>query len=117
MRTDGINSFRYGRGDIGRSPAFSQTDVLVQQRVPIRGRRALLRIGANIINLFDQSAMTAIVATPYRSAFGIPDRQFFAGFNPVEVAAAAGNRPDPRYRMPSMFQTRRAITLQCRLTF
>src|SRR5215471_11234796 len=56
-RTDGINFFPYGRGDLGRTPFYTQTDLLVQQRIPL-GERARLLVGANIINLFDQDIVT-----------------------------------------------------------
>ena len=46
-------------------------------------------MAANIINLFDQKTVTQFVTTPYRDAFSVPDAQFFAGFDPVAVAAAS----------------------------
>ena len=77
-----------------------------------------VRMALNAINLFDQMAILAVVTTPYRDAFNIPDRQFFAGFNPVAIAAATPSiRPDPRYQMANNFQAPRVITLQARLTF
>jgi len=118
MRTDGINFFPYGRGDLGRSSASSQTDILVQQYIPLPGSRTRLRLGVNVINLFDQMAALGVVTTPYRDAFSISDRQFFAGFDPVAIAAATpGIRSDPRYRLPNNYQVRRSVMLQGRLTF
>jgi len=116
-RTDGINFFPYGRGDLGRTPFYTQTDLLVQQNVPIPGRARLL-VGANIINLFDQDIVTLNATTPYRDAFSLSNTQFFAGFDPKAVAASTpGIRPDPRFGMASSFQTRRAIMFQAKMTF
>ena len=117
-RTDGTNFFPYGRGNLGRTPAVSQTDLLLQQqvRIPLRGMK--VTVAANMINLFDQKIVTSYVTTPYRDAFSVPDAQFFAGFDPVAVATATPSiRADPRFKMASGYQSRRAITLQAKVTF
>ena len=56
MSQTNINFFPYRRGDPGRTPAFSQVDLLVQQefRLPSNLR---LTIGLNAINLFDQKTV------------------------------------------------------------
>jgi len=118
MRTDGINFFPYGRGDLGRTPVLSQTDLLIQQHVPLGMDRVSLRVGVNVINLFDQMAVMNLATNPYRDAFNIPAQQFFAGFDPAAIAAATPSmRPNPQYRMANNYQPRRSITLQARLTF
>ena len=44
--------------------------------------------------------------------------QFFAGFDPVAIAAATPSiRPDPRVGLANGYQTRRALTLQAKVTF
>jgi len=117
-RTDGLNFFPYGRGNLTRTPFYTQTDLLVQQRLPLTAQRVKVMVGANIINLFDQKTMTLTQTTPYRDAFSVPDVQFFAGFNPVAYAASTpGIRQDPRFGMASQYQTRRAITIQAKMTF
>ena len=117
-RTDGLNFFPYGRGDLGRTPFYTQTDLLAQQRIPLPGSRVHLVVGANVINLFDQKRITLKQTTPYRDAFSVPDVQFFAGFDPVAYAASTpGIRVDPRFGQASQFQPRRAITMQAKITF
>ena len=75
-------------------------------------------VAANIINLFDQKTVTQFVTTPYRDAFSVPDAQFFAGFNPVSVAAATPSiRADPRFLLASGYQSQRAVTLQFKVSF
>jgi hypothetical protein len=116
-RSDGTNFFPDGRGDLGRTPSLTQTDLLLQQQVPLpRNMRALLAV--NVINLFDQKTATLFATTPYRDAFSVPDAQFFAGFSPSAYAAAnASIRADPRFGLASSYQSQRAATLQFKVTF
>ncbi len=82
-----INFFPYGRGDLGRTPTFSQVDLLVQQE--FRLPRALrVSIGVNAINVFDQKTVTRFNTTPYRDQFNVSDAAFFGGFDPAAVATA-----------------------------
>jgi hypothetical protein len=118
MHTDGINFFPYGRGNLGRTPTYSQTDLLIQQRIPLGSSKAQLSVGVNVINLFDQMAVTNYATTPYRDAFNISAQQFFAGFDPAAVAATTPSiRADPRYRLANNYQTPRSIMAQARVTF
>jgi outer membrane receptor protein involved in Fe transport len=113
----GMTFFPNGRGDLGRSPAFTQTDLFVQQEIKLIGR-ARLAVGVNVTNLLDQDTANAFVVTPYRDNFNIPDAQFFAGFSPEAIVAATPSfRRDARYRLASGYQDRRSIRLQARLSF
>jgi hypothetical protein len=109
--------FPNGRGDLGRSPTFTQTDLFVQQEIKLTGR-ARVALGVNVTNLLDQDTANAFVVTPYRDNFNIPDAQFFAGFSPEAIVAATpGFRRDARYRLASGYQDRRSIRLQARFSF
>jgi hypothetical protein len=113
----GIGFFPYGRGDLGRAPAYSQTDLFVQQDVRLTGRTRV-SIGVNVSNLFDQDTATAYTVTPYRDGFNLPDEQFFGGFDPEAIVAANPSfRRDARYGLANGFQDRRSIRLQARFTF
>jgi outer membrane receptor for ferrienterochelin and colicin len=112
-----IGFFPYGRGDVGRSPAFTQTDLFVQQEVRLTGH-ARVSIGVNVSNLFDQDTATAYIVTPYRDGLNVADEQFFAGFDPEAVVAARPSfRRDARYGLASGFQERRSIRLQAKFSF
>ena len=112
------NFFTYGRGDLGRTPSLSQTDLLVQHQFKVPAGQAQLSVGLNVINVFDQATARTISNQPYRDALSVTAEQFFAGFDPVAVAAANPRiRPDPRFRLASGYQPARAITLQTKLTF
>ncbi len=87
MSEKNINFFPYGRGDLGRTPTFSQVDLLVQQEFRLPSNMRVM-IGVNAINLFDQKTVTGYQTTPYRDGFNVADAAFFGGFDPVAVAAA-----------------------------
>ena len=89
--------FPYGRGDLGRAPAYTQTDLFVEQHIRLTGRTRV-SLGVNVANLFDQQTETAYVVTPYRDNFNLPDAQFFGGFDPAAIASDPRFRPDARYR-------------------
>jgi hypothetical protein len=116
-RSDGVNFFPYGRGDLGRTPFINQTDLLLQHQVKMpRNLKAM--IGLNIINLFDQMTPTLFQTTPYRDAFSVSDQAFFAGFDPAAYAASHANiRVDPRFGLASQYQGQRIVTVQYKVTF
>ena len=116
-RSDGTNFFPYGRGDLGRTPVLTQTDLLLQQQVRLpRNIQALIAV--NVINLFDQKTPTLYATSPYRDAFNVTDTQFFAGFDPAAYAAATPSvRADPRFGLASQYQSQRAATVQFKVRF
>lgn len=62
MSQKNINFFPNGRGDLGRVPAFSQVDLLIEQQIRLpQGMRVVL--GLNIANLFDQKTVTGYQTT------------------------------------------------------
>jgi hypothetical protein len=116
MSQKNINFFPYGRGNLGRTPTYSQVDLLVQQdfRLP---RNLRLTVGVNAINLLDQKTITQYNTTPYRDGFNVSDPTFFGGFDPVAVATAQNFRRDARLGMASGFQDFRVIRLQTKFSF
>jgi hypothetical protein len=113
-----VSFFPYGRGDRGRTPFYTQTNLLVQQRVPLPGHRLKLTVGANVFNLFDQKTVLTYAPRPYRDALGVPDAQFFAGFDPVAyVTSKPSIRTNARFGMASGFQGSRYALLQAKLAF
>jgi hypothetical protein len=113
----GMTFFPYGRGDLGRTPAFTQTDLFVQHEVRLKGN-ARAAFGVNVSNLFDDDTATSVFVNAYRDNFNIPDAQFFAGFNPEAIVAANPSfRRDARYRLANGYQDRRSIRLQARFSF
>ncbi|HJZ72114.1 MAG TPA: TonB-dependent receptor [Vicinamibacterales bacterium] len=101
-----------GRNSDGRTPVLSQTDLYVQHdfRLPT-GKR--LQINANVLNLFDQRAVTNKFNNMRRtgSALNINETAFYAGQVNVQSlidAAAFPNgslRLDPRFLLASDYQS------------
>ena len=101
---------------MGRSPIFSQTDLVVQHDVRFSGLR--LNLGVNVFNLFDQDTVTRLFTTRYRDPVaGITDEQFLAGFDVQALAAARNLRPDARFNQADQFLGARTIRVQARFSF
>jgi hypothetical protein len=118
MSEKGIPFFPFGRGDLGRTPTYTQTDVLLQHAFRFGGQR--ITVGLNILNLFDQDIVTRNFATRYRDGFNVTDQAFFSGtFDPLAIAAAtpASYRPDPRFLQPDQWQTRRQLRVNAGFSF
>lgn len=116
MSEKNIPFFPYGRGDLGRTPVYTQTDVVLQHDFRLGSRR--INANVNVTNLFDQDTATGYNTTPYRDSFNISDAAFFAGFDPVALKAATPSiRVDPRFRQPSAFQARRVIRFNVKYSF
>ena len=112
-----IPFFPYGRGDLGRTPTLSRTNLSVAQEFRLTPSTRI-GLNVNVINLFDQDTATGFNTTPYRDAINLPNEAFFAGFDFASVAAnTAGIRPDARFRQANAFLARREIRLMARLIF
>ncbi len=113
----GVPVYYLGRGSLGRTPTFSQTDLNIIQDVPLfRGTRVTLEM--NIDNLFDQKIVTAVINTPYRDAIPVSPAQFFAGFDVNNIVAATPTiRRDPRFGLASSFQGAREIRVAAKFRF
>ena len=114
----------FGRGDLGRAPMFSYTDLNFTQSVKLgHGMRGSLQF--LIYNLFDQDTVTGFATAAYRDPLVLSGgaNQFFAGFNTVALQAAANKanpntgRPDARYGMASGFNGARTARIYFKVTF
>jgi hypothetical protein len=54
---NGTEIFVDGRGDLGRTPVLSTTDVLVAHEVQLGGARQRLRLELNVLNVFNQKTV------------------------------------------------------------
>ena len=114
----GVPVYYLGRGNLGRSPVFSQTDLQVQHGFRLPGHTRI-DVSANILNVFDQATFTNVQNTPYRDAIPISSTTgFFNGFDADAIAAATPTiRKDARYKQASAFEGARSIRLNARFTF
>jgi outer membrane receptor protein involved in Fe transport len=119
MNQKNVPFFPFGRGDLGRTPTLTQTNLLVQHQFELWGGRTL-SVGLNIDNLFDQDTVTRRATTPYRDSFNVSDAAFFSGtFDPTALATASPTtyRPNATFNLPDQFQDRRQMRLELRYAF
>jgi len=114
----GVPVYYLGRGSLGRSPAYSQADLQVMHGFALPGHNRV-DVSLNILNLFDQDNWTNLTNTPYRDTIPINSLTgFFKGFDADAIAAATPSiRKDPRYKMPSSFQSARSMRFNARFIF
>ena len=133
-----------GRGDLGRTQAYIQSDAQISHSIPL-GERVNIRFEANAINVLNQAAVTNRQQQFNRNsaitADQLPVSKFFAGYklsdfvnaaNSVPVGApgcgtappekgqttcALGARISPIYNRPTAFQGPRELRLGIRLVF
>ncbi len=125
--------FFNGRNDLGRTPAVTQTDILVAHSFKLSEGKTL-KLDANVINLFNQAAAVRYNVRINRTGnllvgapgAGLPltDQQFFTGFDPSlyikDASAAVGATSLPRspfYNLPVEYQGIREIRLGVHFIF
>jgi outer membrane receptor protein involved in Fe transport len=109
--------FDEARGNLGRTPVFSQTDLLFQHELRMPGQTRL-NVGVNVINLFDQETETRVFQARLRDQIaGINDAQFFQGFDWSALAQSRNLRPDPRFNLTDQYLNARSIRVQARFSF
>jgi hypothetical protein len=110
--------FVNGRGDMGRSPVLTRTDLLASHTLTARNTQRV-RLELNVINLFNQKTATHIFNTLNRGAGGVAAARPSSAIDLSKVDLAKGydyqalirsspdgaNAFDPRYGKPDLFQT------------
>ena len=103
--------FYNGRGDLGRSDVFTQTDFLISHTINMT-ERVKIKLDMNIQNLFNQAAVLNVRSRLNRNGNAvISDQQFFAGFDVNQYFFQPGSRDangnlrttnliDPTYGLP-----------------
>lgn len=113
--------FYNGRGDLGRTPVLTQTDMLIAHTYNMT-ERVKFKFDANFTNLLNQAAVTNVTVRLNRNGnltFN-PFSKFYAGFDaPSLVNPANGASParNPIYNLPSSYQAGRDIRLGFHVTF
>lgn len=113
--------FFNGRGDLGRTPALTQTDLLLSHTVNLN-ERVKMKFYANVTNLFNQAAVMDVNPSINRNGniFFANPADFYKGFdvntklNPVDGAPPARNII---YGLPTAYQGIRTVRLGMRLQF
>jgi hypothetical protein len=115
--------FYNGRGDLGRTDAFTQTDLVVKHGFRIGGARRLM-LEAFVFNLFDQDSVTNVTTRLNRNG-SIPTSFVPALYDGTIgdltrlVSGPGGPSPsiNPIYKMPLTYQSGRTITIGARFQF
>ena len=130
FRFSGFPVFPNGRNDLGRSPVISQLDLNINQEFPLFGH-SRINVQANIENVFDQDTWTnyyllttqgpsthrdslTVATPPARSLYGANGRY---DMNALISGYTGTMRTNPFYNTPNVYQGRREIRLQARITF
>ena len=100
-------TFPFGRGDLGRTPAFVQTDLLLAHSYKVTERTSL-KFEADFRNLFNRASVISRTTQINRSsaitAAKLPLSKFFAGYtlsNYVNPQNSVGGPPyNPIYGLP-----------------
>jgi outer membrane receptor protein involved in Fe transport len=112
--TNQIPVFVNGRGDMGRTPTLSRTDLLVAHEVTVMGSRKV-RFELNVINLFNQKTATHIFNS-YNKGAGLPradsainlanvDLSKGYDYKALVLASTSGaGALDPRYGQADLWQ-------------
>ncbi len=106
--------FVEGRGDMGRTPFFSKTDLLLSHELPMSGNKRV-RLELNVLNLFNQKTSRHIFNFLNRgggvarasSAINLTNVNLVNGYdyNALLRATPDGeNAFDPRYGMADLFE-------------
>ena len=111
---NGIGMYVEGRGDMGRTPVFSQTDLMVAHELKLgKSESRRLRFEFNALNLFNQKTSVFTMdrynfeETYDSTGVSLLNMDLRNGFDWKPMAAAAalagGSNLDPRYGKAAMF--------------
>ena len=99
---------------MGRTPWMTQTDLFLSAQLPLP-HHLTSALEVNVLNVFDQKAVTSVYQVYSAQNLPLSDQAFFAGFNADAVAAKV--RKDPRFGSPVAFQAPREITMTAKFVF
>lgn len=106
----GVYFFPYGRGDLGRTPTLTQTDLRLAWTRPLAILSASeIEVSATVLNLFDEDTPLAYGENLLRDDLRLTDAELRAGFDLPHLIATQNPARDPRYRQPSQFQAPREV--------
>jgi len=113
--------FFAGRGDLGRTPALTQTDFLIAHTINL-SERVKMKFDANVTNLFNQAAVNNVDPSLNRNGnLALTEAAFYNGgwnantlLNPVTGAAPAKN---VNYGFATGYQGIRDVRLGMRIQF
>ena len=115
--------YPYGRGDLGRTPLFFNTDMnAIQDFMPFKSHESMhMRFEFSVFNLFNQSTVTnrqGILLHPDDGQLQFEnDADIFKGFNTKQLMQTQKLRTSPMYGQANGFQGPRQLRLQLSFIF
>lgn len=124
----------YGRGDLGRTETYSNTDLMISHRIRFGGGNKSLSLEVNVLNLFNEDNVLAFVNTPAGinpsiGTLGLPvadepealnyvlTNGIVPQFNAYLNDPANPQRKDTAYGMPLSFQGFRTVRFGVKFHF
>jgi hypothetical protein len=110
----GVGPMVNGRGDLGRTPVLSRTDLLVSHEIGLANANRL-RLEFNVLNVFNQKTATHIFNSINRGA-GVARQSSAANLSKIDLTKGydynalilaspdAANAYDPRFKQADLFQ-------------
>lgn len=125
--TNQTEVFVNGRGDMGRTPTFTQTNLLLSHRVALGGGRRL-QVELNVLNLFNQKTTTHVFnwlnrgagAPRPSSAINLSRTNLANGYDYDALIRATSdgvNAYDPRYGQADLFNDGRRGQITLKVVF
>ena len=112
----GLPFFPYGRGDLGRTPTITRTELLLAHDFELGGRFDL-QLNLTVNNLFDEDTAIDIYYRGTLQDLPLSEEAFFAGFDPEQVIEDNAIPRDPRYGFAEQFQGPRSMRFGVKLSF
>jgi hypothetical protein len=110
----GVPFFPFGRGNLGRTPVFSQTDLSLWQDVRLAGKN--LQLGVTVLNLFDQDTVTRIYNNRTVGSLPLDVGEFFAGGWNYDSLLDVTDL-DVKFNQPNQYQAPREVRFTVKFQF
>ena len=116
--TGGYPFFPSGRGNLGRTPVFSNTDLALTQNIRLGGQS--VQFQATVLNLFDQDTVTRLDNTRFQGTSTLPitTSEFFnTQWDYEGLLAENPSRVDPKFGRANQFLGPREVRLSLKFLF
>jgi hypothetical protein len=114
----GYPFFPNGRGNLGRTPVYSNTDLSLLQSVRLGGQAVEFQV--TVLNLFDQDTVTRVDNTAFFGSSTLPvgtNAFFNSDWNYDAYLAANPSVVDPKFRLANQWQAPREVRLTVKFQF
>ncbi len=120
----GVPFFAWGRGDQGRTPTLTQTDLMLTQSFKVASFD--LEASINVLNLFDEDTVIRYNTAKYTNSFFrvspncFSDQECFFNQTPFDPDAVAARENNPvlwSYMKPAFWQAARSIRVGLKVSF